>query len=112
MLYAVSFEKTLKLSTYKLSSIICDDNVWETEMRKNVAEGRDDSRRSSGGHLLHLDPFGMTITFGRPKREKMLWRVEMIAEEVVEVICSTSIHLECASTKIKNICPRNGPAKI
>jgi hypothetical protein len=35
----------------------------------------------------------------------------MVCVDVVDGIISTSDHFECASTMIRNIRPRNGPAK-
>ena len=34
----------------------------------------------------------------------------MVAAEVVDDVGNTSAHLECASTMIRNMDPRNGPA--
>ena len=68
-------------------------------------------RKSSNSILEKLGPLSVTMSDGRPNSAKMRRRDEMIADEVVEDNILASNHLEWASTKIKNMCPRNGPAR-
>ena len=56
-------------------------------------------------------PLSLIICLTTPVREKISLNTSIIIEDVMAFITCTSGHFECASTAIKNIRSKNGPAK-
>ena len=56
-------------------------------------------------------PLSLTNCSGKPCVAKSFLSSSIVLAALVVVIGITSGHLECASTTIRNIVPRNGPAK-
>ena len=68
-------------------------------------------RNSSNSLEVNCGPLSDTICSGRPNDANSCLNTLITFEVVVVVISMTSDHFEWASTAIKNILSRNGPAK-
>ena len=61
--------------------------------------------------LTKQKPLSVTTVCGIPNRANVVQTFSIVALEVDEAITCTSIHSEWASTMIRNMCPKNTPAK-
>ena len=64
-------------------------------------------RKSS---LVNLVPLSVTSCSGSPNVANVLLIFSMVASNVDDFVRCTSIHLECSSMKIRNMCPKKGHA--
>ena len=62
--------------------------------------------------LAKLVTLSDTNVSGNPCVMNISTCYDLVFAVVVEPICFTSNHFECASTSIRNICPLNGPANV
>ena len=60
---------------------------------------------------MNCGPLSLTSCSGKPCAVKSFLSSSMVLVVFVEAIGITSGHLECTSTTIKNIVPKNGPVK-
>ena len=68
-------------------------------------------RKSAISDNTNWGPLSDTSCSGRPYAAKIYLRMLTIFSVVVLIISTTSGHIECASTTIKKLFPRKGPAK-
>lgn len=68
-------------------------------------------KKSSNSLEVNCGPLSLTIVTGSPFLENMVLRTSIVRVDVVVLIFTTSGHFEFESTIIRNIYPRNGPAK-
>ena len=59
--------------------------------------------------LVKLVPLSVTSCSGSPNVAKVLIIFSIVTSDVDDFVMCTSIHLECASMRIRNICPKKGP---
>ena len=72
--------------------------------------GHHSTLNSLNSSLVKHVPLSDTVVSGRPCVAKILCSFSMVYDVAVDGTTSTSNHLECASTRIRNCFPRNGPA--
>ena len=59
--------------------------------------------------LEKLGPLSVTSCSGSPNVAEVFLIFSMVTNDVDDFVMCTSIHLECASMRIKNMCPKQGP---
>ena len=60
--------------------------------------------------LLTDEIRGITSCSDSPNVAKVLLILPMVTSDVDDLVMCTSIHIECASMRIRNMCPKKGPA--
>ena len=100
---------------------MADFNVWRARSAKPLDDGRYGAMvtwqvalqwvKSPNSALVNTEPFTVTSISGIPWVANIVLSFWIVTEDVACFTGCTSIHLEWASTSIRNIWPSKGPAK-
>ena len=66
--------------------------------------------KSLNAALVNTEPLSETMSSGMPCVANIDLRAVTVVDVVAVLVILTSIHLECASTTTRNMCPNMGPA--